>query len=414
MPNSTPGFTLSSLLRRREALYDAVFTRSLPFGFLVMLAAMTVIVVAGYGFIMGTFVDQSVVWMLDARRLLLTLLASFALCFPSLYIFSAFRGSQLNVRQIFSLCLVAFGVMSLTLFGFLPVAWFFTWVSETLEFVRILHGVIIAIGIILFITVLGGGLTYAYKKMKETDQHSRGALDILGLWFIVFVATIVQMSITVGPFYIHSVPIGQLTASSEIPPRQLVRVHANIVGLSAGETLSYDGEFASDGARASTYEHGTGGEACELFTDYRFSYRYCDRQNRQSNEPIPSIERWVWESTPLEQTEVEGPWVAQLAFVKALKDRGASESTFYRGQPVIKMKVDQGVGPGSAVGLLDKKTHELLNVLLFSEEAGSEPVVEMQLQNWEMRSMSPYDRDRLTFANWKTSLREPSATMIDR
>jgi hypothetical protein len=194
-------FTLNTVLRRRQDLFSAILDGSIGESFLLMLIVFSLIVIGVYGFVIGTFVDDFSVWLRDSQSLIVTIVASFILCIPSLYIFSALRGSDITVRQLLGVSVVGLATLALVLLGFLPVAWFFTWVSDAVEFVRIMNSVIIGIAIIMHIVVIAKGLSAAYARAKTQGAGAREGLEILGLWAIVYAVVTVQMAMQMEPFF---------------------------------------------------------------------------------------------------------------------------------------------------------------------------------------------------------------------
>ncbi len=194
-------FTLNTVLKRRQDLFRAILDGSVGESFLMMLVVFSLAVIAVYGFVMGTFVSDFNVWLRDSQSLIVTIVASFILCIPSLYIFSALRGADITVRQLLGVSVVGLATLALVLLGFLPVAWFFTSVSDGVEFVRIMNSVMIAIAMIMHVVVIAKGLSAAYERAKTQGSGAREGLEILGLWAVVYAVVTVQMALQMEPFF---------------------------------------------------------------------------------------------------------------------------------------------------------------------------------------------------------------------
>lgn len=152
------------------------------------LALLATACLAGYGLLMASFSGGTQYAFVPAK-VVAGLAASFALCLPSLYIFSCLSDIRLSFRQVAALTLESAALMAVLLAGFAPVAWIFSQSTSNDGFMALLH-----MGI--WWIAMGLGLRLLRRLF---DLHSPRGFALFNLWAGVFVLVTLQMCTALRP-----------------------------------------------------------------------------------------------------------------------------------------------------------------------------------------------------------------------
>lgn len=178
---------MDALLRTPEAVYQSVqsdFDRANSANLLLL----SVICLLGYGFIMGAF-SGGIQWFMAPLKISLGMLFAAMLCYPSLYILFALSGANLRPNQAFAMLLSGLGLTSLLLIGFAPVAFIFTFSTNALPFIGLIH-------LMIWLISLYFGMRFFIRGAKILGSQD---LRIIQVWAFIFVMTLFQMSTTLRP-----------------------------------------------------------------------------------------------------------------------------------------------------------------------------------------------------------------------
>ena len=192
----------TNILRRKENVYTRIGEyKDLRF----LLSELIFILFFGfyiYGIIVGTFQGWNPLHFgVVALKMLILGIATTALCTPTLYVFSALRGSNITLKQFLVLLVGMLATTALVLLGFVPVLWFFIFTNDNNP--RFIEGLHIAAMIIAFFFgfwFLQNGIRFLYEKYKADDKTTHSALDVLLIWLIVFAAVAIQMYNELSPW----------------------------------------------------------------------------------------------------------------------------------------------------------------------------------------------------------------------
>lgn len=155
---------------------------------LLFLAGVTVAGCALFGFALGSFVDWTVAgW--DALKLPGIVLFSFALCFPTLYVFASMSGCRLAPLRLAVLGLSCTATLGCMLAALAPVLWLFAVSTESLAFFT------------WFSCALAGAAVFAMQRplVGACERKILAAPVGLGAWLIVFVVVALQAVTLVRP-----------------------------------------------------------------------------------------------------------------------------------------------------------------------------------------------------------------------
>ena len=146
--------------------------------------AGAVVCFALYAVAAGTFQGGWSV-ALAMLKIPLVILASIALCLPSLYVFTALGGADYSGRA-FATAITAFcGIAGLILLALMPITWLFSVSTMSLGFVVWMH-----IFVWMTALVFGRGI------LVRTAPSARGAV---GLWLVLLFLVSLQMTTYVRP-----------------------------------------------------------------------------------------------------------------------------------------------------------------------------------------------------------------------
>ena len=186
--NNIQKFDVASLLRDSGAFVVAA-KDSGKFGKLAgFLVFLTLVGTALFGAALGSFVDGRVA-LLDAVKLSGIVVFSFALCYPTMYVFACISGSALSVLRLLGFGLVSTATLGCLLAALAPILWLFAVSTEAVGF------------IVMFACVLGGvALTFAYRPFVGAVAKGIAASSAgFKVWFFLFIVVALQAITLVRP-----------------------------------------------------------------------------------------------------------------------------------------------------------------------------------------------------------------------
>ena len=158
------------------------------------LALVTAVGCALFGFAVGSFVDLKVA-AFDAAKMVGIVAFSFALCFPTLYVFATISGSKLSAARLAVLGLVCTATLGSLLAALSPILWLFSVSTEKVAFIVVLSCFLAALSLVFVKCPI------AAAAEKGIVANKAG----LHLWLIVFAIVALQTVTLVRPML---APIG--------------------------------------------------------------------------------------------------------------------------------------------------------------------------------------------------------------
>ena len=158
------------------------------------LALVTAVGCAMFGFAVGSFVDLKVA-ALDAAKMVGIAAFSFALCFPTLYVFATICGSKLSAERIAVLGLVFTATLGSLLAALSPILWLFSVSTENVAFTICLSCALAALSLAFVVRPI------AAVAQKGIVAKTAG----LHIWLVVFAIVALQTITLVRPML---APIG--------------------------------------------------------------------------------------------------------------------------------------------------------------------------------------------------------------
>lgn len=195
--------SLHTLLREKHTLFERLSTPRLWGPILLQLIVVGLLGLGGFGAAMGAF-TQSWSWpLLLSGKIILLFWGTFALCIPSLFVFSALRGSRITLSQLLYLLIGSLATSGIVLGALLPISWFFSWTDATHygAVVRIIHVFALVIALFFGLHYLNQGLQAFHEEQQKTHPSHHPATDIVMLWCILVLIVGVQMAQKIGPWY---------------------------------------------------------------------------------------------------------------------------------------------------------------------------------------------------------------------
>ena len=158
------------------------------------LSFVTVVGCALFGFAVGSFVDLKVA-ALDAAKMVGIAAFSFALCFPTLYVFATISGSKLSASRLAVLGLVCTATFGSLLAALSPILWLFSVSTEKAAFIVVLSCLLAALAL--------GFVTRPIAAAAEKGIVAN--IAGLHMWLVVFAVVALQTVTLVRPML---APIG--------------------------------------------------------------------------------------------------------------------------------------------------------------------------------------------------------------
>jgi len=178
---------VEALLKAPESVIDQVkagqFRKAL-----FMLLAISIGCHTVYGIIVGSF-SGNVQWFAAPLKIVMGAGLSALLCYPSLYIFACLSGAKINFSQAFSLLIGGITLTSILLLGFAPVAFIFTFSTQKVFFMGVIHLLIWFISIYF-------GIRYITMGLVRLEGRKN---NLFTTWSIILVLTMLQMTTTLRP-----------------------------------------------------------------------------------------------------------------------------------------------------------------------------------------------------------------------
>ena len=188
----TPG--LGELLRAPSEVMGFADGKAQYWRLAAFLSFVTEVGCALFGFAVGSFVDLKVA-ALDAAKMIGIAAFSFALCFPTLYVFATISGSKLSASRLAVLGLVCTATFGCLLAALSPILWLFSVSTENAAFIIVLSCILAALA-----------LAFVTRPIAAAVRKGIVA-NVVGLkaWLVVFAVVALQTVTLVRPML---APIG--------------------------------------------------------------------------------------------------------------------------------------------------------------------------------------------------------------
>lgn len=201
---------LVQLLKNKEQIFKSVHKKEQWNEYALQFILVGSIGIAAFGAVMATY-DPSWKEVGEfAWKMLVTVWGPIAICTPSLYVFSAIRGSQVKLTELVYMLLGTIATSSIVMLALAPVVWFFTWTMTDQFAIRAMDVVLVGLSLGFGLVFLQQGFMYMEKKhSKEADPDSAverfkkmgSAASVLFVWLILLLGVTAQMAVELGPWF---------------------------------------------------------------------------------------------------------------------------------------------------------------------------------------------------------------------
>ncbi len=174
------------LLKTPEVLFGKSNLLGVLFGILLLGHLL-------FGVIVGSY-SGTAQWLAAPTKIVLGTIVAGLLCLPSLYIFACLSGARIKLGQVASLLCGALALTSIMLLGFAPVAFIFTFSTDSLVAMGVLH-------IVIWLVAIGFGIRFVIRGVTACGGRASG---FIRAWALIFVLCLLQMSTTLRPILGHS------------------------------------------------------------------------------------------------------------------------------------------------------------------------------------------------------------------
>lgn len=201
---------LIQLLKNKDQIFDSVKKPQLWNQYAWQFVLVGVLGIAAFGAVMSTY-DPSwnEAWEFS-WKMVITIWGPIAICTPSLYVFSAIRGSAVKLTELVYLLLGTIATSSIVMLALAPIVWFFTWTMEETQIMQVMDVFLVALGIGFGLVFLQQGFMSleraAVEKVDNNNAVERfkkmsGAAGVLIVWFILLLVVTGQMANELGPWF---------------------------------------------------------------------------------------------------------------------------------------------------------------------------------------------------------------------
>jgi hypothetical protein len=187
---------LKALLGDRERFFEEV-VEGVALGSKLRYAAVTIVTLTGFfGLVAGAYSGPAQAVSAGVKFPFL-FFATFAVCFPALFVVQVLVGSQLRLQQVVVLVLGALALTSVLLAAFVPITAFFLITGANYYFQHLLNIAIAGVAGLFGMYALHEGLSVVCEKR---GLYPRKALTIMRAWALLFAFVGVQLAWSLRPF----------------------------------------------------------------------------------------------------------------------------------------------------------------------------------------------------------------------
>jgi hypothetical protein len=187
---------LKSLLSDRERFFEEVVDgAALPDK--LRYAVVTIVLLSGFfGLVAGAYSGPSQA-VSAGIKLPFLFVATFAVCFPALFVVQVLVGSQLRLLQVVVLVFGALALTCVLLAAFVPITAFFLITGANYYFQHLLNIAIAGVAGLFGMYALHEGLRVVCEKR---GVYPRKALTIMRAWALLFAFVGIQLAWNLRPF----------------------------------------------------------------------------------------------------------------------------------------------------------------------------------------------------------------------
>jgi hypothetical protein len=193
---------ITQLLKQRQDTINRMLYKESSNTEVLLMFLLGLLMFAIFGLLIGSS-HSLLQGISSAIKLPLLFYVTSLICFPTLYFFLSFLGTQQTTRQLFSFMILCNTFIAMVLAAFAPVSFFFLITGYSYNLFKFINTIIFSVagltGIYLFYREIR-------KIIKSTsvqpeDGKSFKGLLFLRLWAIMFAFIGLQLSFTLSPYF---------------------------------------------------------------------------------------------------------------------------------------------------------------------------------------------------------------------
>lgn len=189
---SMPTLGTALLLRDKQTIFRTKITSGTWRRFLLEFILLSICGIAIFGAVSADTPQLTIIWA-HAWKITVVYWGSIAICLPSLFVFSAVRGSRITVAELLYFVVAGLATVGLVLLSIAPITAFFAWTSNipgTMAPINLMSG---GLALLFGLYFIGRGYAFIHALRKTTDPESRSGVDFLLLWLFLLLVVMVQM-----------------------------------------------------------------------------------------------------------------------------------------------------------------------------------------------------------------------------
>lgn len=180
------------LLKNKQSVFQAKISSAAWKKFLPEFVLTGVVGIAIFGGMSADSAHWLKIWE-HSWKVVTVFWGSMAICLPSLYVFSAVRGSKVSLAELVYFTLAGLATIGLVLVSIAPITGFFAWTSNTQENMGLINFITGGLALLFGLYFLGRGYAFIHDQRKTAQPDSQSGLDFLVLWFFLLLAVMIQM-----------------------------------------------------------------------------------------------------------------------------------------------------------------------------------------------------------------------------
>jgi hypothetical protein len=185
------------LLKYREHLFEDILERRNLGRYIIDAFLVTLLGSIFYGLVVGICIGG---WQIlfDPIKLPWVLILTLLLCLPSLYVFSCYRGSRLDLLQMCALAFNSTAVVSTILIGFAPIVWFFMFTAPGS------HHFAVLINVAVFAVAGIFGVQFQLRGTRALHRapgEQKGVQTVVRWWIVLYGLVGAQMAWLLRPYF---------------------------------------------------------------------------------------------------------------------------------------------------------------------------------------------------------------------
>jgi len=185
------------LLKYREHLFQQILSGQQLGRYVLDACLVTLAGTVFYGLVVGISVGG---WQMlyDPIKMPWVLVFTLVLCLPSLYVFSCYLGSRLELAQLCALAFTGTGVVATILIGFAPITWFFMFTAPGS------HHFAVLINVAVFVVAGSFGVQFmrrGARAVHRTPEERRALERVVNWWMVLYALVGAQMAWLLRPYF---------------------------------------------------------------------------------------------------------------------------------------------------------------------------------------------------------------------